>query len=104
MTNAKFFKAMQRRSKQLMPEGTKVVLFGSQARGDAYEESDWDILILMDKQRISRADFDEYAYPLVELGWKNNEQVSPLLYTYADWQKRKHTSLYHNIEMDGIEL
>ena len=35
--------------KQVMPAGTKVFLFGSQARGDVHDESDWDILILLDK-------------------------------------------------------
>lgn len=30
---------------QIAPAGTKAILFGSQARGDAHEGSDWDILI-----------------------------------------------------------
>ena len=38
--------------KQVMPAGTKVFLFGSQARGDVHDESDWDILILLDKEKI----------------------------------------------------
>lgn len=87
-----------------MPKGTRVVLFGSQARGDAQDESDWDVLILMDKPKIDSTDYDAYAYPLVEFGWKNNEQVSPILYTYHDWQKRYPTSFYQNVETEGIEL
>lgn len=88
----------------MMPKGTRVVLFGSQARGEANSESDWDVLILMDKPQISDVDFDEYAYPLVELGWKNNEQVSPVMYTFSDWQKRCPTSFFQNVETEGIEL
>ena len=34
---------------QIAPAGTKVVLFGSRARGDARDDSDWDILIILDK-------------------------------------------------------
>ena len=36
---------------QVMPTGARVVLFGSQARNDAREDSDWDILILLDKEK-----------------------------------------------------
>ena len=87
-----------------MPTGSRVILFGSQARGDANKESDWDILILMDKPQISNEDFDNCAYPLVELGWKNNEQVSPIMYTFSEWEKRRPTSFYHNVETEGIDL
>ena len=102
--NKSFLNAIKKYSRQLMPKGTRVVLFGSQARGDANAESDWDLLILMAKPEIEYADFDIYAYPLVELGWKNNEQVSPIIYTFEEWQKRRPTSFYYNVESEGIEL
>lgn len=37
---------------QVMPTGARMVLFGSQARNDASEDSDWDILILLDKEKL----------------------------------------------------
>lgn len=72
--------------------------------GDAHHESDWDILILLDKSRIYNEDFDRVAYPLVELGWKIGADINPLIYTYTDWQRRSFTLFYKNVEQEGIEL
>mgnify|MGYP002673241882 CR=1 FL=1 len=33
-----------------LPASGKAILFGSQARGTAREDSDWDILIILDKE------------------------------------------------------
>ncbi len=49
-----------------VPNG-KVILFGSRARGDARKDSDWDLLIILDKPKIEASDFDRISYPLYEL-------------------------------------
>ena len=64
----------------------------------------WDILILIDKERINNDDFNNVAYPLVELGWKIGAMINPLLYTYSDWQKRNFTPFYKNVEQESIEI
>lgn len=87
-----------------MPRRGRVLLFGSQARGDAHEDSDWDLLILLDKPRIENSDFDTVAYPIIEMGWRMGIAINPLLYTYSDWNKRHFTPFYQNVLKDGIEL
>ena len=82
----------------------KVTLFGSRARGDYHANSDWDILILIDKAKLESADYDTISYPLYELGWKLNEKISPKLYTVSDWLKRNFTPFYKNVEEEGLVL
>ena len=67
---------------QIVAPNAKAMLFGSRARNDAREDSDWDILILIEKDKIRNEDFDSIAYPLIELGWNIGEMINPcLLYT-----------------------
>ena len=87
-----------------MPPGGRMFLFGSQARGDANEDSDWDILILLDKTKIKTEDFNAVAYPVVELGWKMGIEINPLIYTFEDWEKRSFTPFYKNVQKESIEL
>lgn len=43
-------------------------MYGSQARNEARPDSDWGILILLDKPKIEVEDYDNISYPLVGLG------------------------------------
>lgn len=87
-----------------MPSGAKVILFGSQARGDANEDSDWDILILLNKEKLEMDDHDHFSYPLFELGWHIDAQIHPLLYTFKDWMAKSFTPFFKNVEREGVEL
>ncbi|MCD8268770.1 MAG: nucleotidyltransferase domain-containing protein [Parabacteroides sp.] len=84
--------------------GAKAILFGSRARGDAHVNSDWDILILLDKSKLDATDYDNISYPLVELGWEMNVCISPVMYTLKDWMKYSFSPFFHNVQKDGIEL
>lgn len=96
--------AIRTLAERILPDGGSITLFGSQARGDAVEDSDWDLLILLEQERISNDDFNAYAFPFIELGWKKNIEINPLIYTYSDWNKRHFTPFYKNITAEGIVL
>ena len=56
----------------IIPKDAKVILFGSRARNEAMANSDWDILVLLNKDKVEEGDHDDYSYPLWELGWTIN--------------------------------
>lgn len=82
----------------------KVILFGSKVRGDSNESSDWDVLVLLDKNKIEYVDFENITYPLYELGWNVGELISTKLYTNDEWEKRSITPFYKSIQQEGLVL
>jgi predicted nucleotidyltransferase len=86
------------------PHYAHAILFGSRARGDARQDSDWDVLILLDKDRITSADMDDISYPIRELGWDIDEIINPIMYTTKDWEAKSFTPFYKNVMKEGIAL
>ena len=89
---------------RIAPITGKAILFGSRARGDARATSDWDILVLLDKERITVRDMDEISYPIHEISWDIDEMVNPVMYTTRDWESKKGTPFYENVTKEGIAL
>lgn len=104
LSNSDIRKSISEVSGKILPPDAQVILFGSQARGDARPDSDWDILILLNKNKIDESDHDKYCYPLYELGWTIDEQIHPIMYTFNDWQKHHNTLLFNNVEREGVKI
>lgn len=102
--NRKVLNQIKATVRNVVPEGSQVLLFGSRARGEANKDSDWDILIIVDKDRLMQADYNAISYPLVELGWDLNEEINPIMYTKKDWESNSFTPFFHNVQEDGIVL
>ena len=85
---------------RVLPEGSALYLYGSRARGDWSEDSDWDLLLLLDKPRLEHDDFDRYSYPFVEMGWDIGEDIRPHAYTRDQWYKGPRSMFFYNVEQD----
>jgi predicted nucleotidyltransferase len=87
-----------------IPKGGKAILYGSRARGDARKDSDWDILILLDKDTLDQSDYDNVSYPFVLLGCDLGQEINPIMYTTKEWESYRITPFYENVTRDGIVL
>ena len=104
MKSSDILKEIKRIAKEVLPKGGQLILYGSRARNEATEDSDWDLLILLDKPEIEHKDYDNVAYPFAALSWDVGELISPIIYTKDEWKKYSSTPFYKNVEEDGIVL
>ena len=102
MTDAEFLQAVKRSVHEIDPQA-EVWLFGSRARGDARPDSDWDFLVLTEKQ-VDRS----YKYTvwdqLNELELSAERVISTRVWNNRSWSDMAVTDLYQNIQEDGRRL
>jgi predicted nucleotidyltransferase len=92
-------------SVRLSEPGAIIILYGSYARGDNKKNSDMDILILLDKKKISREDEKRIKYPLYDIEFDSGQMISPLIFSKMEWETRhKVTPFYQNVISEGVEL
>ncbi|MCL2220129.1 MAG: nucleotidyltransferase domain-containing protein [Chitinispirillia bacterium] len=84
----------------------RVILYGSYARGDFHEESDVDIMVLLD---VEREQVPKYRTPVRrisgDIGIDNNIYVSIMVQSFDFFFKElKLSHFYRNVMKDGKEL
>ena len=90
---------------QLYPdEIDKIILFGSQARGDASKQADIDILIVTkNNHKKIKNDITDLAFDII---LKYAVDLEPVIFNRLEWKKltRKPTSFIHCVLQEGKEL
>jgi len=100
--NTQILENIRTLKRQLIPN-EKLILFGSQARGDARPDSDWDLLLLLNKSKKEQSDEDK-TFEFVLMGWQFGTYLSIKIFTSEQWEKGKGFPFYKNVEKDGIEI
>lgn len=97
------FNNIKKLATNVLPVGSSIFLYGSRARGDFHDYSDWDLLILLDKENIENSDYD-LLYEFNKLGATMDEIFVPIVYTKKQWEQRRGTDFFNNVENDKIEI
>jgi predicted nucleotidyltransferase len=80
----------------------QILLFGSRARGDAHDDSDYDMLVVVDRRTPAlRAVILEIESQLME---RYGALVTTVLRSEPEWQQLQGFPLARNIAREGVLL
>ena len=77
----------------------RIVLFGSRARGDAEEDSDFDFLVTVKKQQVD--DKNRVRQIAWELTLEYDTVITPLVTSSGDFVEERYFYLHENIHREG---
>ena len=100
MESAQVIDHIKQTAASVLPKGSTLYLYGSRAREDAHEGSDWDLLLLLDKPDMDWRERERMEFPFVEVGWDLGEDISTRAYTKSQWHNGPHSMFYFNVEED----
>ena len=79
-----------------------IVLFGSHARGDANDGSDYDFVVVLDRQDETLR--DKVVDAGVTLMNETDRLCAALVYAPDQWERVKHSPLGWNVLKEGLVL
>ena len=102
MRRPEIVKRIQEVLRRVAPDA-QAILFGSEARGDARPYSDIDLLILIDKEKISLEEEQRITHPLFHIEYETGVLINPIVRSKSLWGKLV-TPFYMNVNKEGVLL
>ena len=83
----------------------EIYLFGSRARRDGRKDSDWDILVITPRERVTFDYESDLRDQIYDIELDSGEIISLLVYSKSDWiEKQSISPLFANVSKEGIKI
>ena len=83
----------------------EVILYGSRARGDNKRDSDWDVMILLNRKNVDKKIEQTFRHHLLDIELEIGVPISVFVYSKSDWEGRYSiTPLFKSIKKEGISI
>lgn len=102
MTDVEFLQEMKRNVQEIDPQA-EVWLFGSRARGDARNDSDWDFLVFTNND-LSGGRRWQFSDHLFDIELETGRMISTIVWPQRERSRYAVTDLYSNVMDEGIRL
>jgi uncharacterized protein len=83
----------------------EIILYGSRAREDFHDGSDWDFLIIVNGE-VDDNRTDKIRHQLYEIEWETGDVLCSIVRSRTEWESQEYRviPLYKNIKLEGISL
>ncbi len=81
----------------------EVILYGSRARGDYKEDSDWDVLMLTENE-VDYKKREALIEKIFDVELKHLQAISMLVVDRQTWHNWEIKPLYKNVTREGIAI
>lgn len=104
MNREELLEKVRRVIREIEPDA-HVILYGSRARHDSDEQSDWDFLVLLNGP-VEDARIDRIRHRLYEIEWQCDEVLSCIVRSREEWSSPLYKGMpfHQNVELEGITL
>jgi len=101
-SNRYILSKVKQRIKVIDPDA-KIILFGSRARDDFREDSDWDFLILT-RSVVTQGFRNKISDSLFETELETDSVLTGIVHNFDLWESYSGAPIFINISKDGIEI
>lgn len=94
-----------RRNVHEVDPSAEVFLYGSRARGNARDDSDWDVLVLTGGDKIEFKEEEKFMDHMCDLIVSTGQAIQLFVYTRREWEAiHSVTPFYQSVQQDAVKI